>query len=512
MILNFNKFIRLKLTESINYDKVESPLAHRRISSAYTRIMSESPFLADLMNNLEVVEADKDSDIDTMATDGKRIMYSPDYVIKMFEGAKPEDNTYGNCWVLLHELLHNANKHFARQGDKTQLVQTPNGQTVSLWNIATDYAINLQLEEMIEGLTEKWLIRPPNVLFDKKYVNMSAEAIYYQILDEIKGKGQGQGQGQPGKPGQPGQGKPGQGQPGQGQPGQGQPGQGMPGQGQPGQGQPGDGEPIPMNIDPNVTPSLDDIRKAGSLKGGTPVFAGKADFQEQNNAKLGDLWDEVRNAALSRYAGTGSQALDRAFLKIRKAKVDWKRELHKFVSDIYTKFETIFPNRRHVWKEEYYPVDIETISEEFDDVVVAIDTSGSITDETLAKFASELVKIFNEFNIDDCHILWCDADIRGVQKFTATKKFTPDALKPKGGGGTSFIPPFDWIQKNILKKGKDPAFVIYFTDAYGTAPKLKDYNIADYVDRLLWVITDNMEASEIPKNLGKKIFLDKYPD
>lgn len=491
MILNFNRFIKLKLTESINYDKVESTLAHRRISNAYGRIMSESSFLADLMYNLEIVEADKDSGIDTMATDGKRIMYSPDYVIKMFEGANPDHNTYGNCWVLLHELLHNANKHFARQGDKKQLVKAPNGQIVSLWNIATDYAINLQIEEMIEGMPEKWLMRPPNVLFDKKYANMSAEAIYYQLLEQIKGNGQGKGKGQPGQGGKPGQGQPGQGQP----------------------GQPGDeDEPIPMNIDPNVSPSLDDIRKPGSLKGGTPVFAGKADFQEQSNAKLGDAWDEVRNAALSRYAGTGSPALDRAFLKIRKAKVDWKRELHKFVSDIFTKFETIFPNRRHVWKEEYYPVDIETISEQFDDVVVAIDTSGSITDETLAKFASELVKIFNEYSIDDCHILWCDSDIRGVQKFTATKKFTPDGLKPKGGGGTSFIPPFEWIQKNILKKGKDPAFVIYFTDAYGTAPNLKDYNISEYVDRLLWVITDNMEAKEIPKNLGKKIFLDKYPD
>jgi predicted metal-dependent peptidase len=82
-----------------------------------------------------------------------------------------------------------------------------------------------------------------------------------------------------------------------------------------------------------------------------------------------------------------------------------------------------------------------------------------------------------------------------------------ERLVPKGGGGTSFFPPFVWIRDNMLKKGKTPAFVIYFTDAYGNAPKVSQYGIGSYAQRLMWVITDNDDASNL--KYGEKIYLDK---
>ena len=86
-------------------------------------------------------------------------------------------------------------------------------------------------------------------------------------------------------------------------------------------------------------------------------------------------------------------------------------------------------------------------------------------------------------------------------------QFKIDKLKPKGGGGTSFKPPFKWVQNNILKKGKIPAFMVYFTDAYGDAPNIGEYSIKSYANRVLWVITNNDQASNI--KFGKRIFIDK---
>jgi predicted metal-dependent peptidase len=61
----------------------------------------------------------------------------------------------------------------------------------------------------------------------------------------------------------------------------------------------------------------------------------------------------------------------------------------------------------------------------------------------------------------------------------------PEALnKPKGGGGTSFIPPFEYLEKN----GIDPKCVIYLTDGYGTFPSESDVKVPT-----MWLMTTDVE-------------------
>ncbi len=55
-----------------------------------------------------------------------------------------------------------------------------------------------------------------------------------------------------------------------------------------------------------------------------------------------------------------------------------------------------------------------------------------------------------------------------------------------------------------------PSFVIYFTDAYGTAPHSKQYSIPMYNQKILWVITENDNPTSI--TFGEKILLDQNPD
>ena len=104
-------------------------------------------------------------------------------------------------------------------------------------------------------------------------------------------------------------------------------------------------------------------------------------------------------------------------------------------------------------------------------------------------------------------VIWCDSEIPkdGIQYFDTKNKFNLNKLEPKGGGGTSFKPPFEWINDNLIKKGKNPAFVIYFTDAYGDAPRKTE--VRKYADRVLWVITGDNDGRHI--DFGKKINLTK---
>lgn len=121
-----------------------------------------------------------DTSIPTAATDGKRILWNPDFVAKLTD----EEVRF----VLLHEALHCAHDHFNR------LPLTTEG------NMAGDYAINLLLSK-IAGLK-----MPKDGLLDPKFEGKAEEEILTALGRQPKPKGKGPQQG--GK----GTGKPQQGQ------------------------------------------------------------------------------------------------------------------------------------------------------------------------------------------------------------------------------------------------------------------------------------------------------------
>jgi len=57
-------------------------------------------------------------------------------------------------FLIVHEIYHIVNRTFERQGDRDAMLQYPNGQQVSLWNVATDFEMNDQLKW-------KWEIKSP---------------------------------------------------------------------------------------------------------------------------------------------------------------------------------------------------------------------------------------------------------------------------------------------------------------------------------------------------------------
>lgn len=434
MITSYGKYKSIqKLNEAINTD-VRDKNALTKIRNSFTQIMTNLGFFTDLLFKLNIVEAYPNSGVDTMATDGKSIVYSPEFVNSL-----AEDEV---SFVIIHEIMHNANFHFARQS----------GRDHDLWNEAADYAINIQIDDMAKELPRKILKAPKKILLDDKYRNMSAEQIYDILKKDQKAPSGGGG--------------------------------------------------TPQN----------DIRKPGSLdKAGTKVVEGSKDMQESGSSEeLEGAWSIARKVAGNKNIGTGSASMDRWIKKINKPKVNWKTELKKFISSVYDDKDYAYFNKNYIYRDMYLSGVKNVDTDAYDNVVIAIDTSGSITEDTLAKFATELFSIFKIHRVQTCHVIWCDAEIPkdGVQTFNISKdKFSIEKLKPKGGGGTSFLPPFEWVQKNILKKGKVPAFFIYFTDAAGTAPTVNDFDIKRYSKRILWVITETETAPNI--TFGKKLFIDK---
>ena len=162
-------------------------------------------------------------------------------------------------------------------------------------------------------------------------------------------------------------------------------------------------------------------------------------------------------------AGRMGAKIPRTIQELLEPKVDWREVLREFVtsatrgSDEYTwrRF-----NKRLMANDIYMPsMENESVGE----LVVAIDTSGSIDGVALTEFASELASICSVCTPSKVRVLWWDTEVHGEQVFNPENYDNlKDILKPQGGGGTMASCVSDYIN---AKKINSEA-VIVFTDGY----------------------------------------------
>jgi len=237
----------------------------------------------------------------------------------------------------------------------------------------------------------------------------------------------------------------------------------------------------------------------GSGSGGGEYEFDKHDFgkpmtQEEAKEMDGKIDRAIREGAL--LAGRLGIDLPRSISDLLNPVIDWKKELADFVTssckgkDEYTwrKF-----NRRVISNDIYLPtVENETIGE----VVVAIDTSGSIGQEQLNEFASELVSICEAVSPDAVRILWWDTKVHGEQLFTDNYDQIGSMLKPLGGGGTRVSSVAEYINKKKI----NAECVLVFTDGY-----LESDVVWNISSPTLWMVTENKNWTP---PIGKKVFME----
>lgn len=114
----------------------------------------------------------------------------------------------------------------------------------------------------------------------------------------------------------------------------------------------------------------------------------------------------------------------------------------------------------------------------------------------MPQFFSELTSLLGSFGNYEITIIQCDTAVGKVETFTSERPLPKNyGWQITGGGGTSFIPPFNYVKSH----GMRPDIFIYVTDGYGDAPaKAPSYPV-------MWVLT--ADATEDFASWGQKVYL-----
>lgn len=172
-------------------------------------------------------------------------------------------------------------------------------------------------------------------------------------------------------------------------------------------------------------------------------------------AYLKSLFDKMNRESLL------PEGLERVIPSYFKNRIDWKERLRRYINEFMkSSYRFMPPNSKHLYRGYALP----SLYSDTIEIVVAIDVSGSIDEESLGIFFSELESImmtFGEYAID---VITCDYKIRGVSRYTTAEPIIRPTLE--GGGSTDFRPLFDYVSKAI----DNPKLIIYFSDAQGVFP------------------------------------------
>ena len=115
-----------------------------------------------------------------------------------------------------------------------------------------------------------------------------------------------------------------------------------------------------------------------------------------------------------------------------------------------------------------------------EELVIAIDTSGSCSRETVQRFLGETYGILSEkenfFRRMKVYIVQCDCQVQDVTVIHSEeewKRYSKE-IQIHGRGGTDFRPVFRYVQELKEKKGmQNLKALIYFTDGDGMYPQCK---------------------------------------
>jgi predicted metal-dependent peptidase len=398
------------------------------------------------------------------ATDGRTLWLNPDGIKRI----EAQANSVGLCaFLLVHESLH------ALLGHGWRVAKMADPHTA---NVAADYIINAMIADRNKDIGKEVFRLIDGVLLDPELSgDKSVEQLYRELLktnkqdtpkqnkqDDNKDTGddeQADGEGDDQAAGDSGDGA----------------------------GDPdGDGDDGPPDGPPAADDSLDDFVGTGAADNLKPESdSGESDEEviasiEEDNDRL--LIAEHIATQTGGDTGRAGQRINAQ--RFRGPALDWPQLLREWMHQ----------RSRNGWGSPFNPaiyggaglVSAGRRSRKAGDIVLVIDTSGSVPDSTYARFLSEAQAVLDELKPDRLHLLSVSHYVCDFHTLEPGD-LVPDRLI--GGGGTLFQPAFDWV----IDQGIDVDMLVYLTDGLASDRTC----VADPGYPVLWASTI-LQQSDYP--------------
>ena len=353
---------------------------------------------------------------ETTFSDGKSFYYNPDYI----DALDAEQTQF----ALSHEALHCALSHFHRRGHRVK----------HRWELACDYAVNPLLIK--DGLKPT-----PDAQYLREYEGMTAEEIYPCLEDMDNG---GERDLEDNRDDNDSDGDREQEQ---------------------NKGGSNSEREREKNDKTSGQGSEEDSNDQGSSMGNSPP----PEMSQQELEDLSVQWQQRMAAAAQQALQSGKLEGEMARMVdyLLQPRLPWRMLLARFLTaTARDDYSYARPSARRGDPAVYPSLRSHEVN-----VVVAVDTSGSISEDEIQEFISEIDSIKSQVRAR-VTLLSCDSDLNyGCPwYFEAWDEFRFD-VEIRGGGGTNFKPVFNWIEQ----QDSAPDALIYFTDAEGVFPEAEPH-------------------------------------
>jgi len=215
--------------------------------------------------------------------------------------------------------------------------------------------------------------------------------------------------------------------------------------------------------------------------------------------KIKSMVSEVYNNMNEKDRGTMPGALVEQIKNLlKKPEISWKQVLRKYVGAIPVPHRSTKTrlNRRQPERSDLSG----QLPKRHIELVVAIDTSGSMASSDIAYVINEIFAIVKDYD-SKITIIECDAEIGKVYE---AKRARDVQTRVTGRGGTAFTPVIEYINQSNKYRH---ALMIYFTDGYGESsiPKPRTF-------RNLWVVLQDEKYLSLQEPYGEVKALRKDAD
>ena len=308
-------------------------------------------------------------------------------------------------FVLIHECLHLVYGHLWRVGSKDKL----------LYNIASDYVINNEIQSYNN------LEMPKGCLINPKYKEWFSEQVYVDLLKNAQkitldfpcSCGQGNGKHKKGCRGD-------------------------------------------FSNDKNGNP----------CRGSHDKWESKSAKQQK---KLEKKWQRTikQVAEMTKQKGNLPGYLQR-LVEEQESQISWQELLTNYLVKSPFNDYTYSQCDRRFLNSEFIIPSLED-NDELENVVISLDTSGSISKENLSSFVAEVKGLLKSFN--NIKGFMCSIDTK-VYDFKEIDKYEVN-IPTTGGGGTDYSS----LWKELDKRQINPSVVLFFGDGYAEYGKEPNYPV-----------------------------------